>query len=734
MASVQNSVPPTFSTHHYAPQRLRALFEPRSIALIGASDKSTWSWMLHGILSQSHYPGRLYYINPRNSIVHGQPAIARVADIGEAVDLGFVMVPLNSLWSVLQEMVDAGIRNAVILTSGFGETDDEGKQRQRDLIEFAHKHDLVFLGPNCMGFINATANVRAMPAANPPIVMGGVTLISQSGALTGSMFSYAYTHNVGLNALISTGNEAALSISDVMDYAIENESTKVIALFLESIRSPEHFREVAQRALQRGKPIVVHKIGRSETSARVAQAHTGAFVGDDRVIDALFRQTGVVRVNSIEDLIITAGVLDRTGVLPGKRLGFCSISGGACDAAADRAEQEHIILPTFAEETKQKLREVLPVLGPVNNPLDTTGAAVTNVQLFEQILTPIGNDPNVDVLMCAMSLPTNIDSPTSVKMLSAFLESIKAGLDKAACPAFLIDMLDNEISDNGRKVIEDVHLPILPGGMDRSLAAIGKAMWWSERYRAAQKAQQLPTQTQETQLDSTALAKVHETARGRWSESQARTLLQQFGIPVIPAQLVNSADEAMTAATTLGLPVALKIASPDILHKSDIGGVCLNLHSEDEVRNAFTQIMQSSQAITPTPHIEGVLVSPMRSEGVELLVGVVQDAAWGLALAVGIGGIYVEILKDTSLRVLPVTRDDIQMMLDELQGKALLQGARGSKVADIDALVEVIYQISTLAVALQDNLESLEINPLRVDGSQIEALDVLVTWKDDSDN
>ena len=727
MASVQNPVPPIFSTHHYAPERLRALFEAKSIALIGASDKSTWSWMLHGILSQSKYPGHLYYINPRNPTVHGQPAIARVADIGESVDLGFVMVPLNSIESVLQEMVDAGIRNAVILTSGFGETDDEGKQRQQDLIEFAHMHDLVFLGPNCMGFINAKDNVRAMPAANPPIVPGGVTLISQSGALTGSMFSYAYTHNVGLNALISTGNEAVLSISDVMDYAVENEATKVIALFLESIRSPEHFRNVAQRALQRGKPIVVHKIGRSETSARVAQAHTGALVGDDRVIDGLFRQTGIVRVNSIEDLIVTSGVLDKTGMLPGKRLGFCSISGGACDAAADRAEQEHITLPVFAEETKQKLREILPVLGPVNNPLDTTGAAVTNVQLFEQILTPMGNDPNVDVLLCSMSLPTDIDNPAAVKMLSAFLESIKAGLDKATCPAFLIDILDNEISDNGRKVIEDLQLPILPGGMDRSLAALGKAMWWSERYREAQRQK---TQESELPFDSTALATVHEKAQGIWSESQARTFLQQCGIPVIPAQLVSSADEAATAAITLGLPVAMKIASPDILHKSDIGGVKLNLYSEDEVRTAYVQILQSAQAMISAPHIEGVLVSPMRSEGVELLVGVVQDAAWGQVLAVGIGGIYVEILKDTSLRVLPVTRDDVHAMLNELQGKALLQGARGSKAADMSALIEVIYQISTLAVALKDNLETLEVNPLRVNGSQIEALDALITWKE----
>src|SRR5581483_6139435 len=200
MTSIYSSYP---STYHYSPQRLRGLFEPQSIALIGASDKSTWSWSLHTILNESHYAGRVYYVNPRAQTVHGQPTISRIVDTAEPVDLAFVMVPLAAIPSVLQEMVDVGVHNAVILTSGFGETDEEGKQRQRELVEFAYTHDLAFLGPNCMGFINATSNIRAMPASNPPILPGGVTLISQSGALTSSMFNYSYAHNIGLNALIS---------------------------------------------------------------------------------------------------------------------------------------------------------------------------------------------------------------------------------------------------------------------------------------------------------------------------------------------------------------------------------------------------------------------------------------------------------------------------------------------------------------------------------------------------
>jgi acyl-CoA synthetase (NDP forming) len=287
----------------------------------------------------------------------------------------------------------------------------------------------------------------------------------------------------------------------------------------------------------------------------------------------------------------------------------------------------------------------------------------------------------------------------------------------------MLSLASNDVTATGRAFLERTGVPFISGGIRIVIPALGKLMDWTERYRAHQ------AKGSEAPAEAPRAIPVDATALGSWSEHQARTFLEQHDIPVIPATLATSAEQAVDAAYELGFPVALKIASPDIVHKSDIGGVKLDLQNEDAVRTAFMQVMSSAHAVTPAPRIGGILVSPMRSGGVELLVGVTHDATWGQVLAVGIGGIWVEILKDTTLRVLPVTREDIHAMLAELQGAKLLQGARGSKPADLDALVEMLYRIAQLAQSLQADLEALEINPLRVDGSQIEALDAVITWK-----
>lgn len=710
-------------TPTYSPERLRSLFEPRSIVLVGASEKSTWSWNFHHILHDGHFKGPVHYVNPRGGTVHGLPAHSRLADIGEPVDLALIVVPPPAVLSVLQDMDGMGIRNAVLITAGFGELGAEGMRMQEELVAFAHAHDIAILGPNCLGYINVAHNIPAMPSPFPPVVEGNVAVIAQSGALTSTLFNYAYLQHVGVSALASTGNEAVLSVSELMDYFVEDEATKVIALFVEAIRDPEHFISAALRALGKGKPVVAFKIGRSERSAQVAQAHTGALVGDDRVIDALFRQLGIIRVNSIEELLITAGTLAQTGILPGNRLGFVALSGGSCDSAADYAEQYGIALPEFNEETKQGLRTLLPALGPAHNPLDTTGAVVNDLLLFERIVTQVGSDPNLDVLVCANSLPSEAQGEYINAFSVKLLQHIVTGLQSASHPAFLLDFVCNDVAQHARESVEQNKWPLLPGGVDRGLQALGKAMWWSEQFRRNQAQQETAAQ------EAPPSPEVRKATGGTWSESQVRPLLEQFGIPVVPALLVNSAEQAVEAARGVNFPVVLKVASPDIVHKSDIGGVRLNLQREQEVREAFQQIMQAANNVSPAPHIEGVLVSPMRSGGIELLVGIVRDPAWGQVMAVGLGGVWVEILKDTSLRVLPVSREDIRTMLDELQGKALLHGARGSMPADLDRLVEVIHRTSRLAQAMGDTLESLEINPLRVAGSQIEALDALITWR-----
>ena len=706
----------------YSTERLHTLFEPRSIALVGASDKSTWSLMIHVGLTQGGFDGKVYYINPRNPTVHGQPAVARLVDIGEPVDLCYIMVGTDTVLPVIQDMIAAGIHNAVVLAGGFAEQDEHGRELQEEITQLAAKHDLAIIGPNCMGYINIARHTEAMATLpERPLLSGPVALISQSGALGGMMLNYAHTQNVGLSMLISTGNEATISVTDALQYAVEDEATKVIAIFMETIREPERFVQVARQAFERGKPIVALKAGRSEVTARVALTHTGALTGDDRVIDALFCQLDIVRVNSTEELVLTANAFAKAGQLPGRRLGIVAISGGACDLAADLAEDAGIILPIFTEQTKSDLRALLPVLGPANNPLDVTGAAMNNQDLMGNLLGVVTHDPQLDAVLCLMELPAD-ETPQSRFMMN-ILAGIGQALDRSPIPAFLLQMSSNDVRRAGRNFLESNGIPFLSGGLRILIPAIGKLMDWTEQYRAAQALEH------ETPAEDVSAIRLETAAVGSWSEYQARAFLEQHGVPVIPAALVTSVDQAAGAAQAMGWPVALKIASPDIVHKSDIGGVKLGLQNEEEVGSAFTQVMSSARAVTPAPRIEGVLVSPMRSSGVELLVGVTHDASWGQVLAVGMGGIWVEVLKDTSLRVLPVTREDMRMMLSELQGAKLLQGARGSKPADMEALVEVIHRVAELAQSLKADLEALEINPLRVDGSQIEALDAVITWR-----
>jgi acetate---CoA ligase (ADP-forming) len=709
----------------YATERLRTLFEPRSIALVGASEKSTWSLMIHVCLTQGGFDGKVYYINPRNATVYGQPTVPSLAAIGEPVDLCYIMVGTNVVLSVIQDMIAAGIHNAVVLTGGFAEQDEHGRELQEEITRLAVEHDLAIIGPNCMGYINIARNIEAMPSLPMrPILSGPVALISQSGALGGMMLNYSHTQSVGLSMLISTGNEATVSVTDALQYAVEDESTKVIAVFMETIREPERFVQIARRAFERGKPIIALKAGRSEVTARVALTHTGALTGDDRVIDALFRQLGIVRVDSVEELIITANIFAKVGELSGRRFGIVAISGGVCDLAADLAEEAGIELPIFTERTKEGLRSLLPVIGPANNPLDVTGAAMNNQELMGNLLGVVTNDPELDAVLCLMDPPGD-ETPQS-RFLMNILTGIGQSLARSPIQSFMVSLASNDVRSSGRAFFERTGIPFLSGGIRILIPALGKLIKWTERYRTAQAKEHEPSSEAVSPLS------VDDATVGSWSEHQARAFLEQHDIPVIPASLATSMEQAVEAAQTMGFPVALKIASPDIVHKSDIGGVKLGLQNEEEVRSAFAKVMSNARAVMPSPRIEGMLISPMRSGGVELLVGVTRDASWGQVLAVGMGGIWVEVLKDTSLRVLPVTHEDVWAMLTELQGVKLLQGARGANPADIKALVEVIHRVAKLAQGLDANLESLEINPLRIDGAQIEALDAVITWQERS--
>ncbi|MFL5660089.1 MAG: acetate--CoA ligase family protein [Ktedonobacteraceae bacterium] len=582
------------------------------------------------------------------------------------------------------------------------------------------EHDIAILGPNCNGYVNISRHVElGVYYMDHPLIPGSVAFISQSGGNGYMLFNYGQKHSIGASLLVATGNEAVISVADVLDYAIEDEATRAIGIYVEALRNPERFVATARKALQKGKPIVALKVGRGQVSAKVAMAHTGGLVGDDRVIDALFHQLGVIRVDSAEELVFTANILAQTGQLAGNRLGFTSMSGGAVNVAADRAERVGLSLPEFTEQSQVAVRNLIPSLSVVLNPFDATGVAAGKKDLMGQVITAASKDGNFDVLLVG-GFPLVKDEEGENSFAGMTIKDIAETLHHISIPAFTCDSVGVEPTAYGRSFCERFAYPFLPGGLEQVLAGLGRAAWWSERVRQARAEEEAMT---EARLEPVEI----DASNGAWSEYQARTLLERYGIPLVPVQLVTTAEQAIAAAQSFAGPVALKIASPDLLHKSDIGDVRLNLHSDAAVREAFQQILSAAEAVTPTPKIEGILVSPMRTGGIELLVGIVRDPMWGQVLAVGLGGIWVEILKDTSLCVLPVSRLAIHAMLDELQGSKLLQGARGTKPADKEKLVEVIYRVSALAQMLGDKLESLEMNPLRVDGSQIEALDALIT-------
>ena len=707
------------------PGQVRQLFNPRSVALIGATDKSRWSWSIFGNLQLHGFAGPVYLVNPRGVPVHGQPSYARIADLPGPVDLAFVMVPTSAVLSVLAEVADAGIPSAVLLTSGFAEVGEDGAELERQVVDLARRRGLTILGPNGNGYINAAAGITpyGLPI-DKPLLRGPVGVVLQSGALASSVLTFAQSRNVGVSLLVSMGNESMVSMTDVMRYLIDDDATRVIALFIESVRRPAEFLALAREALAKGKPVVAVKVGRSQAGARVARAHTGSLVGDDAVVEAVFRQNGVIRVGSLEDLIITAGLLAETGPLPGGRFGFVTASGGASEIIADRAEDEGIEIPEFAPGTVERLRRVVPDFAPVHNPVDVTGYILINRDLMRNALAAVQDDPGLDALVLVSDLPRSAP-PDPAPVVEMFRQSSEV-LRHTAKPVIVMGNTLTDITPFGRDVAGETGYPGVLGGIHHGMTALGHAVRWSQAYRAA-KHRAAVRQAAAPQPGRRPELALPDDPGASWSEHRAARFLAAHGIPVVPGVLVTSPEQAADAAAATGFPVVVKLAADGIEHKSDIGGVKVGLTSAEQVRAAYADVTAAGRAAGAAGH--GALVQPQRTGGTELLVGVVTDPAWGQVLAVGLGGVWVEILADTTLIVLPAGRDQVLQALKSLRGARLLDGPRGTEKADLDAVADTITAVAELAQRLDRRLEALEINPLLVRGSQVEALDALITWR-----
>lgn len=700
-------------------KNFEALFSPASIAIVGASESSFWASNAVVNLNRIGFRGALHLVNPKRSSLFGRDCVSSLSAIGDKVDLAYIATRGGVALDILDEAGRCGVSAAIVVAAGFGESGNDHVQSQ--LKARAEQFGMALLGPNSPGLISINNKVAAYGQALPPdLRAGNVGIILQSGALGSAVLKFAAAYDIGVSSMVCMGNEAQLNAVGTVEYLLADPGTKVIAMFLEQIRDGARFRRLADAALAAGKPIVILKVGRTPAGQEVALAHTGAVAGDDAVVDAVFRQHGIARAHSLEELLLTAGLFSQDRLPMSNRMAVVTSSGGACDIIADRASDEGIVMPPFSQETVSVLNHYLPPYATARNPLDSAAAdtirdPATNSSPMDLIAQAASKDPSFDfVLYMGFNLvPRQRPDDAAAEEIERRLADFADIQKDARIPILTVSQTCLDPGEFALGQYRRNGLFML-GGIEFGLKAIGHVIAW----QSARSSRGRPAMDVGGAADPVPIPTRH-----KWSENDGRRLLEHFEVPLVPARLVRNAEEAASAAAAYGYPVALKICSADIPHKSDVGGVALSLRDEEAVREAFDRLSRIADA---PDQAEGVLVSPMRSDGVDMYVGVKHDATFGQILVIGLGGIWIEALKDVALRALPVDRDILHDMLNELAGRALIQGGRGAQALDVESFCNAALKISQAAQALGDELIALETNPLRITMTGAEALDVFV--------
>jgi acyl-CoA synthetase (NDP forming) len=694
---------------------LAPLINPKSVAIIGASQRGASALnreprgnRVIRNLKNFGYPGEIIAVNPKYTEVMDCPCYPDLAAIPEPVDCVVLAVPNRHVPDLLDSAADAGVRAAVVFSAGFAETGNEGKQRQARLETLSRERGFLICGPNCYGVLNVFGKAPLFASTIPAgFLAGPVALVSQSGGLSTTIANaLMLNRHVGLSHIISCGNQAGATVEEYFNYFVDDPNTKVIAAFVEGFKQPHKLLEVARKAAAQRKPLIILKGGRSEVSQRAAATHSGSLAGAAEVVDAAFRQTGVVAVRGLNELMDAVSAFSCEGFTKhykgGRRIGVLSGSGGECTLVSDAATNAGIEVPELTETTKSQLQEAVADFGNMNNPLDGTGAMYDDDKIFPRLLQALIDDANIDVV--TVNLETNDPRPKELKSgnrFSAAIEKAAAGTTKPiACFSSIVGgPVDPEIL----QPLRAAGVPLMEGA-ECATATI--------RYLADYFAFQKDCQ------DTTAVAPGRSTQQklpsGILPAEAAFRLFEEFGIPTAPTRLVKSADEAVSAAEAMGFPVALKIESAAITHKSDVGGVVLKLADSNAVRDAYARLIAEVGRRAPGAQIDGVVVQRMAGEGIEMILGVKRDPLFGPVILCGFGGILVELLKDVNIGIPPLSLDQARDMVQRLRGFAILGGVRGKPPADVEALCKAIVGVSGLACSLGDQLAGLDINPLIV--------------------
>jgi acyl-CoA synthetase (NDP forming) len=683
---------------------VQALLRPRAIALVGVSPKGGAGARILESNARFACAVPTWPVNPNYREVAGQRCYQAFEDLPERPDCVVVSVPAEAVLDVVGAAAAAGIRGAFVISEGFADAaTDAGRALQERLAGLAEASNMALAGPNCMGIASLRYGFAATMADIPlQAVSGGISLVSQSGGLLNSFAELTCNRGIGVNYLVSSGNEAGLEMADYIAYLADDPATTVIACILEGAKHGRRFRAAVEQAA-RSKPMVVLKLGRSEFGQRATLAHTGTLAGRHEAFAALFRQNGVALVESIDALVETAALFDLAPLPRGDRVVMMTVSGGATSLIADLGEAAGVNFPAIPAATNRRLQEILGVERAFGNPLDTVGLPrLRRDGNITAVLQALLEDARIDVV--ALVLGMRADGWDSHQDLVDRLAAAARGSRK---PVLLLSFMSNSLTRHWRGYAQRNALPLLED-LERGLAAIRHLVDYAAFRRRVADRQARP-QAGIARLD---LAALH--GRRTLTETESKKILAQAGLPVTRERLARSPAEAVRFADEIGGAVALKIQSPDIPHKSDIGGVRLGASTPAEVETAARQVLENAKRNCPDAAIDGILVQEMLQDGVEFILGMTYDPQFGPLILCGAGGVTVEVFKDVAVLLPPIEREDVTAALMGLKVSKLLYGFRGAPPRDVDALVECCQRFATFVVATEGSFAAIDLNPVFV--------------------
>jgi acetyltransferase len=688
------------------PTALTSFFTPRSVAVIGASrDPSKVGGSVLANLRAAGFEGRIVPVNPQAAEVQGLPAIPSLRAADGPVDLAVIAVPAPAVLPALEECAATGVGGAVVISAGFRESGAAGREREDALRAWLAGRSIRVLGPNCLGWIRPACRLNATFASGMPLP-GAIAFVSHSGALAAAILDWARDRRLGFSLFASLGNQADLTESDMLRAVAEDPETRVVAAYLEGVADGRRFHD-ALRALAGRKPVIVLKAGRSAEGARAVASHTGALAGSDQAFDAAVRQAGAVRVRSVEELFDLARCLALQPLPRGRRLLVVTNGGGLGIVAADAARDAGLAVAPLAAPVQARLSARLPPTASLGNPVDLVGDA--DAARYGHALHAIGPDGGVDAVLVVMTAQAATDA-------AGVARAVVAATRRWPIPVAAALVGGARVAP-GVRTLEEGGVPCYPFPEPAVTALAGMALV-AERARPEPPAGPPPA----ARDPRSHLARLRAAGADVLGLDDLAPLLTAYGVPVLVGETAADPAAAAASAERIGLPVALKIVSPDISHKTEVGGVRLGLRSAAEVREAGEAMLARARTLRPGAVLRGLLVQPMAPPGKELLVGTVRDAQFGPLVVVGFGGVYVEVLRDTAMRLAPLSPAEAGRMLDELRMAPLLRGVRGEPPVDRAAIAGAICAVGQLAADVPEILE-LDLNPLLAGPDGVVAID-----------